>query len=255
MATAGAGRADKGSSRSSRAFRAPLQCDRLAVGGRGRGEEKPKARQPSSCARKRGVNMTRHDPEIEEPRTAAELIARYRDVRRRLYSPATASELADGKTRTDHATYEAIATIPELSRQPEPRQSETPFQYQTPAREALRAVSTRTRVPIADIFGRNRRPAIAAARHEAIWRVRLVTGWSLPRLGRFFKRDHTTVLHSIREMKRRSAHDPELRTYMISLSLSQIIGAPTPSTSFHFPFAPTPPNLRLTSEGEKDGYR
>jgi hypothetical protein len=33
MATASAGRADKGSSRGSRAFRAPLQRNRLAVGG------------------------------------------------------------------------------------------------------------------------------------------------------------------------------------------------------------------------------
>jgi chromosomal replication initiation ATPase DnaA len=85
-------------------------------------------------------------------------------------------------------------------------------------------------VPIADILGRDRRPLIAAARHEAIWRVRRVTGWSLPRLGRFFKRDHTTVLHSVREMEKRSAHDPELRAYMISLSLPRITGAPTPST-------------------------
>jgi chromosomal replication initiation ATPase DnaA len=103
-------------------------------------------------------------------------------VRRRLYSPATALELADGKTRTDHVTCKAIATILEPSRKPEQRPSQTPFQYHTPAREALRAVSTRTRVPIADILGRDRRPLIAAARHEAIWRVRRVTGWSLLRV-------------------------------------------------------------------------
>ena len=66
MATASAGRADKGSSRGSRAFRAPLQRARLAVGGQGRGEEKPKARQPSSCAQTQGVTMS--DPEIEELR-------------------------------------------------------------------------------------------------------------------------------------------------------------------------------------------
>ena len=57
MATASAGRADKGSSRGSRAFRAPLQRARLAVGGQGRGEEKPKARQPSSCAQTQGATM------------------------------------------------------------------------------------------------------------------------------------------------------------------------------------------------------
>jgi hypothetical protein len=38
MTTASAGRADKGSSRGSRAFRAPLQRARLAVSGQGRGE-------------------------------------------------------------------------------------------------------------------------------------------------------------------------------------------------------------------------
>src|ERR1700691_3490822 len=66
MATASAGRADKGSSRGSRAFRAPLQRACLAVGGQGRGEEKPKAGQPSSCAQTQGANMS--DPEIEDLR-------------------------------------------------------------------------------------------------------------------------------------------------------------------------------------------
>jgi hypothetical protein len=52
----------------SRAFRAPLQRARLAAGRQGRGEEKPKARQPNSCAQTQGADMTRHDPEIEELR-------------------------------------------------------------------------------------------------------------------------------------------------------------------------------------------
>jgi hypothetical protein len=51
-----------------RAFRAPLQPDGLAVWGRGRGENKPTARQPSSCVQTRGADMTRHEPEIEELR-------------------------------------------------------------------------------------------------------------------------------------------------------------------------------------------
>jgi Bacterial dnaA protein helix-turn-helix len=191
--------------------------------------------------------------EIEEPRTAAEVIARYRDVRRRLYSPATPPKLANSETRTDSTPCTAIAPIPGPSREPEPPPSETPFQHQTPAREALQAVSTRTLVPIADILGRNRRPPIAAARHEAVWRVRLATGWSLPRLGRFFKRDHTTVLHSLRKMEKRSARDPELLAYMNALSLPPIAAAPTPSTSSHFPFAPS--SVSLGSEGDRHGYR
>src|SRR5260370_1648627 len=66
MATASACRADNVSPRGSRAFRAPLQRGRLAVDGQGRGEEKPKARQPSSCAQTQGATMS--DPEIEELR-------------------------------------------------------------------------------------------------------------------------------------------------------------------------------------------
>jgi hypothetical protein len=42
--------------------------DRLAAGRQGRGEEKPKARQPNSCAQTQGADMARHDPEIEELR-------------------------------------------------------------------------------------------------------------------------------------------------------------------------------------------
>jgi hypothetical protein len=220
-----------------------LHRARLAVSGQGRGEANHRAKQPAPALKSEEADMN-SDSKIEEPRTAAELIARYRDVRRRLYSPATPLELADdGETRTDQAASKAIATIPAPSRQAEPWPPETPFQYQTPAREALQAVSARTRVPIADILGRNRRPPIAAARHEAVWRVRLATGWSLPRLGRFFKRDHTTVLHSIREMNKRSARDPELRAYMTALSLPQLTADPTPSTSSHFLFAPSSVSL------------
>ena len=152
----------------------------------------------------------------------------------------------------------AIATIPEPSRQPERRPCETPFQYQTPAREALQAVSTRTRVPIADILGRNRRPPIAAARHEAVWRVRLATGWSLPRLGRFFKRDHTTLLHfgPPRWTKRSAQRSRTARAYMTPpCHYGGSTAAPTTLNSSHFSFAPSPLNLRLMSEGEKDGYR
>src|SRR5271166_556547 len=52
----------------SRAFRAPLLRGRLAVGGQGRGGDKPKAIEPSSCAQTRGADVTGHDPEIEELR-------------------------------------------------------------------------------------------------------------------------------------------------------------------------------------------
>jgi Bacterial dnaA protein helix-turn-helix len=229
-----------------------LRHDRLAVSGQGRGEANHRAKQPAPALKSEEADMNSHF-EVEEPRTAAELIARYREVRRRLYSPASPPKLASSEIGTTHPARKAIATIPPSARQREPRPSETLFQYQTPAREALQAVSTRTCVPIADILGRNRRPPIAAARHEAVWRVRQATGWSLPRLGRFFKRDHTTVLHSLRKMEKRSACEPELPATISSLSLPQIAAGPTPSTSSHFLFAPS--SVSLGSEGDRHGYR
>ena len=125
-------------------FRAPLQRDRLAVSGQGRGTANHRAKQPAPALESEEANMNSHS-EIEEPRTAAEIIARYRDVRHRLYSPASPPKLASNETRTNHAACKAITTIPAPSRQPEQGPSETPLQYQTPAREALRAVSTSNR--------------------------------------------------------------------------------------------------------------
>ena len=157
----------------------------------------------------------------------------YRSIPRRAAPPLFSCDCTKARRRQNpnrSRHLQGDRQIPEPSHQPEPRPSENPFQYQILAREALRALSTRTRVPIGDALGRGRRPRIAAARH-------------------------TTVLHSIREVKKRSAHDLELRAYMTALSLPQITAAPTPSTSSHFLFSPPPPNLRLMTEGDGDGYR
>jgi chromosomal replication initiator protein len=38
--------------------------------------------------------------------------------------------------------------------------------------------------------------ATVAARHAAMQRIRRQLGWSYPRIGRLFNRDHTTVMHA-----------------------------------------------------------
>jgi Bacterial dnaA protein helix-turn-helix len=115
------------------------------------------------------------------------------------------------------------AVMAERARQSERQAAETkgtsaPKSTGSKARGAVRAVSKRTGVSVDDILGRQRINVIASARHEAIWRVRQVTEWSLPRVGHFFvQRDHTTVLHSIRRMEDRAARDPDLRAYMAGI--------------------------------------
>jgi chromosomal replication initiator protein len=48
-------------------------------------------------------------------------------------------------------------------------------------------------------------------RQEFCYLARKVTDFSFPAIGRFISRDHTTVLHSIEQVEKRMAADPEYR--------------------------------------------
>lgn len=59
-------------------------------------------------------------------------------------------------------------------------------------------------VSVKDILGRSRRRVVAQARQEAMARCRELTRKSLPEIGRYFGgRDHTTVLHAVRQVAAR----------------------------------------------------
>jgi len=53
------------------------------------------------------------------------------------------------------------------------------------------------------IRGRKRRADIAVPRLVAYWLARDITGYSFPRLGREFKRDHSTILDGIKSISKR----------------------------------------------------
>ena len=167
-----------------------------------------------------------------EPQSAAEMIARYRDVKRRLNTatPTRSSEQSAPKDlETILAFVLAVAAVARDRARDAARRADLLSRPHAPgrtpgrtpgsaAKAELRAVSRRTGVPVEAILGPRRIANIAAARHEAVWRVHQVTRWSLPRVGRFFgDRDHTTVLNSLRRMEKRAAEDPELRAYMTSV--------------------------------------
>jgi len=54
-------------------------------------------------------------------------------------------------------------------------------------------------VTLADIRGPARPRRIARARHETFARIRRETAFSLPSIGRWFHKDHTTVLYGARK--------------------------------------------------------
>lgn len=73
-----------------------------------------------------------------------------------------------------------------------------------PRYERIIAEETKRRgVDMDALRGPNRERPLVWHRQEIIARIHRETSLSLPQIGRLFSRDHTTVLHSIRAVKRR----------------------------------------------------
>lgn len=67
------------------------------------------------------------------------------------------------------------------------------------AYQIVSEVSQRHAVPIRCIMGPERDRRAVRARQEAMWAIRnLEAPWSYPAIGRFFGRDHTTVMWSVK---------------------------------------------------------
>jgi len=66
------------------------------------------------------------------------------------------------------------------------------------AKHILADMAAKYEVDPKDIrLGRSRKHKIIAARHEAMYHIAVRTEWSFPQIGRFMKRDHTSILFGI----------------------------------------------------------
>ena len=69
-----------------------------------------------------------------------------------------------------------------------------------------------------DIFTTSRLPWIVACRNECMRHIRNEYGYSLPKIGKMFKRDHSAVYHSINAYEFKHGMDTEgARKYAIKL--------------------------------------
>lgn len=50
------------------------------------------------------------------------------------------------------------------------------------------------------ILGKSRRAEFVLPRHVAMWLLRTRYGYSFPRLGRYFHRDHTSVMYAVEQV-------------------------------------------------------
>jgi chromosomal replication initiation ATPase DnaA len=65
-------------------------------------------------------------------------------------------------------------------------------------RELLAEVAQAHGLSVAELKGRNRTRPVAVARQLFIARAYATGRYSLPQIGRFLKRHHTTILHGVR---------------------------------------------------------
>lgn len=80
------------------------------------------------------------------------------------------------------------------------------------ARAVLNAVADYTELSVAEILAAEPRTTdFSIARQFAAWVIRHRTGMSYPALGRFLKRDHTTIMHSCKRFAARLTVDSILR--------------------------------------------
>ena len=74
--------------------------------------------------------------------------------------------------------------------------------------EILTATAQHYNIREKDILAPGRSARVINARQIAMWAARELTRCSLPQLGRIFKRDHTTVLHSVWKIGAMRQSDP-----------------------------------------------
>ncbi|MFN3387482.1 MAG: helix-turn-helix domain-containing protein [Allosphingosinicella sp.] len=76
--------------------------------------------------------------------------------------------------------------------------------------EVVLLVSSEFGVSRAELVSEHRGREIAHPRQVVMYLASQVTPASLPQIGRRLNRDHTTVMHGIRAVRKRMAEDPEL---------------------------------------------
>lgn len=70
-------------------------------------------------------------------------------------------------------------------------------------REIVRDLADSSGVSVAEIMGDSRTRRIAHVRQEAMAQMRATGRYSFPQIGRFFNRDHATVIHACRRVAER----------------------------------------------------
>ena len=137
-----------------------------------------------------------------------ELLAHYAAVKARI-AQAAEQRAIDALCIESHPKTRPFAgkayAEPEPEPDPEPLQNLLAGAPLGRTRDLIAPVLQRHMLTWRQVISKDRKQAIVSARQECMW-VLNKAGMSLPMIGRFMNRDHTTVLHGVRthECKRTS---------------------------------------------------
>lgn len=81
----------------------------------------------------------------------------------------------------------------------------------------LKKVCEYYKADMQDVLGSSRRANLVIVRQVGMYIIRLMTDVSLQRVGDFFKRDHSTVMHSVEKIGRDRTSDPSLDTQITQI--------------------------------------
>ena len=161
----------------------------------------------------------------------SDAIAHARDVRKRLRNPANAvadrgTELRPVKVAPKAAelapavspkTLAAVARlkrriglIARLLERLQQRRGVMERSAQPPVEAIMRATCAHFGVALIDMLSERRTQDIVRPRQIAAYLARRLTSQSLPQIGRRMRRDHGTIMHSIRKIEALRASDPRI---------------------------------------------
>lgn len=179
---------------------------------------------PPNAVKDRGIDLKRKQIPPETP-------------------PTPPTENLEGVIEYPH--LECIVTVTPLSPQPRTLKIKT----------ILKAVSGYYGIPVPIIKGDSRRMIDVRPRHVVFYLASRHTGLSIAAIGRRFNRDHTTILHAVRNMTERLLVDNELASAIKILENRLLAGCyDDPSDMYRSPVASQPePHLAQPGEGGLSG--
>lgn len=86
----------------------------------------------------------------------------------------------------------------------------------------VRVVCEHYSLDVDDLLSERRKRSVARPRQEAMYLARQLTSQSLPCIGRKFNRDHSTVIHAVRETEKRMAADLNYEQQVTELMMEAI---------------------------------